>query len=87
MNYSVDKEIGHLLEGLLRLGTKNADETYSVLYGTVFKDDKLQNTLESLFGTLKAAKKRGIIDFKGELLMQGVHDKVEIKVLKPEWKP
>ena len=40
----------------------------------LFKDDKVSNTLESLAGTLKAAKKRGIISYKPELLLQGMSD-------------
>jgi hypothetical protein len=31
-----------------------------------------------LNGTLRAAKKRGVIDFDGELLLQGVHDSVDV---------
>jgi hypothetical protein len=34
-----------------------------------------------LLGTLKAAKKRKLIYFEGELLLQGVHDKVDIVLL------
>ena len=37
-------------------------------------------------GTMKAAKKRKVIDFQGELLLQGVHDKVEVKLLQPDFK-
>ena len=29
-------------------------------------------------GSLKAAKKRGVLNFPGQLLLQGVHDKVEV---------
>jgi len=32
---------------------------------------------------LRAAKKRKVIAFKGELLLKGVSDKVEIELLKP----
>lgn len=37
---------------------------------------------ESLVGTMKAAKKRGIIDFQGQMLLQGAHDNVVV-TLKP----
>lgn len=33
-------------------------------------------------GTLKAAKKRGLIDFKGQMLLKGAHDNVDIVLLK-----
>lgn len=37
--------------------------------------------LESLVGTLKAARKRGVIDWKGQMLLKGTHDAVVIKLL------
>ena len=45
-------------------------------FATLFDDDECQQTLESLMGTLKASKKRGIITFEGQLLLKGSHDKV-----------
>ena len=53
----------------------------AVAYGVLFKDDAVQQTFEALLGTLKAAKKRKVITFEGELLLQGVHDKVDIIML------
>jgi hypothetical protein len=32
-------------------------------------------------GTLKAASKRGAIDWKGQMLLKGTHDAVVIKLL------
>ena len=37
--------------------------------------------VEALNGTLRAAKKRGVIYFDGELLLQGVHDGVDVVLL------
>lgn len=48
----------------------------------LFKDDKVANTLESLAGTLKAAKKRGILSYKPELLLQGMSDNEPITLKK-----
>ncbi|KAL0483482.1 hypothetical protein AKO1_014748 [Acrasis kona] len=79
--YRVEKEIEELVHGIKRI----AGDSNKVTFGQLFKDDKLQNTLESLFGTLKAARKREVINFKGELLLQGVHDKEEITLLKPDY--
>lgn len=31
-------------------------------------------------GTLKSAKKRGLIDFKGQMLLKGMHDNVVITI-------
>jgi len=35
-------------------------------------------------GTLKAAKRKKIVSYSGELLLQGVHDNVDIVLLKDE---
>lgn len=48
----------------------------------MFNDDKCANIFEALVGTLRAAKKRKFLTYDGELLLQGVHDNVEI-ILKP----
>lgn len=53
----------------------------SVLFGDLFDDDLVQNYYEALIGTLKAAKKRKLIDFKGQMLLKGAHDKVKITIL------
>ena len=44
----------------------------------LFHDDKCANIFEALVGTLRAAKKRKVLTYDGELLLQGVHDDVEI---------
>jgi len=48
----------------------------------LFNDDRCANIFEALVGTLRAAKKRKIVAYDGELLLQGVHDSVII-TLKP----
>lgn len=50
-------------------------------FGVLFKDDRCANIFEALVGTLKAAKKKKIVDFQGELLLQGVHDNVDVILL------
>lgn len=60
-----------------RLGEKDAP---NVTFGELFDDDDVQNYYEALVGTLKAAKKRGLIDYKGTLLLKGVSDKVIITI-------
>lgn len=47
----------------------------------LFNDDRCANIFEALVGTLRAAKKRKIVKYDGELLLQGVHDNVEITLL------
>jgi len=52
-----------------------------VKFGVLFKDDRVSNIFEALVGTLRAAKKRKIITYEGELLLQGVHDNVIVTLL------
>ena len=54
-----------------------------VKFGVLFNDDRCANIFEALVGTLRAAKKRKILTYDGELLLQGVHDNVEITLLPP----
>ncbi|XP_048842110.1 costars family protein ABRACL [Brienomyrus brachyistius] len=77
----VAHEVALLTEEIQRLGSKNADGTTSVKFGVLFNDEKCANLFEALVGTLKAAKRRKIITFDGELLLQGVHDNVDVILL------
>jgi len=43
--------------------------------------DATQDTYEALLGTMIAARKRGVVDFKGQMLLKGAHDKVDIVLL------
>lgn len=63
-----------LVEEINRLGEKNGNGKMSVKFGTLFEDDKCANLFEALVGTLRAAKKRGVVDFQGEILLQGKFD-------------
>ncbi|XP_054486026.2 costars family protein ABRACL isoform X1 [Agelaius tricolor] len=78
---NVEHEISLLVEEIRRLGTKNADGQVSVKFGVLFADEKCANLFEALVGTLKAAKRRKIVTYQGELLLQGVHDNVDIMLL------
>uniref|UniRef100_A0A7N5K4I9 Costars family protein ABRACL n=2 Tax=Ailuropoda melanoleuca TaxID=9646 RepID=A0A7N5K4I9_AILME len=78
---NVEHEINLLVEEIHRLGSKNADGKLSVKFGVLFRDDKCANLFEALVGTLKAAKRRKIVTYPGELLLQGVHDDVDIILL------
>ena len=50
---------------------------------TSFSSQNLKTPVEALMGTLRAAKKRSVVDFQGQLLLQGVHDDVDV-ILLPE---
>ena len=47
-----------------------------VLFGKLF--DETQDIFEALGGTLKAAKKQGLISYTAMILLKGAHDKVPI---------
>ncbi|XP_024022580.1 costars family protein [Morus notabilis] len=83
---NVEEEVERLKEEIKRLGKIQADGSYKVTFGVLFHDDKCANIFEALVGTLRAAKKRKFVAYDGELLLQGVHDNVEI-MLKPSPQP
>ncbi|KAM7470597.1 hypothetical protein LguiA_008780 [Lonicera macranthoides] len=80
---NVGEEVERLKVEIKRLGTLQDDGSYKVTFGVLFHDDQCANIFEALVGTLRAAKKRKVLTYDGELLLQGVHDNVEI-ILKPE---
>jgi hypothetical protein len=76
----LDEECNQLLDDIRRIGEPGEPH---VLFGELFDDDAAQNYYEALVGTLKSAKKRGLIEFKGQMLLKGPHDKVKITILSP----
>ena len=79
---NVEHEVELLIEEIKRLGTPNADGQISVTFGVLFRDDRCANLFEAMVGTLRAAKRKKILKYDGELLLQGVHDNVEVVLLK-----
>ena len=73
----MDHDIQLLLDCLRRIGAPDGATTF----GRVFSDEILEQQLESLVGTLKAAKKKKLVQFEGEMLLQGAHDHVEIRLM------
>ena len=70
--YDVDDEVGKLVSICQRLcGGKGKGE---FTFKDIFYDEEAESTFESLMGTLKAAKRRGIISYEPPLLLQGAHD-------------
>ena len=80
----VGHEVKLLIQEIKRLGTPNADGQMVVKFGVLFSDDKCANLFEALVGTLRAAKRKKFISYEGELLLQGVHDNVDVILLKEE---
>lgn len=73
----LDEECQQLLVDIRRIG-KSGEPMCT--FGELFEDDDVANYYEALVGTLKAAKKRKMVDFKGQLLLKGVSDAVEISI-------
>mmetsp|Transcript_20551 Transcript_20551/g.44952 ORF Transcript_20551/g.44952 Transcript_20551/m.44952 type:complete len:83 (-) Transcript_20551:2339-2587(-) len=80
-NSHVEEEVKMLVEEINRLGSPNADGKMSVKFGVLFADDRCANIFEALVGTLRAAKKRKVLTFEGEMLLQGAHDNVDVILL------
>mmetsp|Transcript_52302 Transcript_52302/g.106611 ORF Transcript_52302/g.106611 Transcript_52302/m.106611 type:complete len:84 (+) Transcript_52302:23-274(+) len=77
----VDKEVVMLLEEMERLGTRGEDGILKCKFGALIKDDKCSNIFEAIVGTLRAAKKKKIITFEGQMLLSPTHDDVDVIVL------
>ena len=73
----LEEEIKQLLIDIERIGEAGVP---SVTFGELFDDDDVQQYYEALVGTLKCAKKRGLIQYKGMLLLKGVSDNVVISI-------
>jgi hypothetical protein len=73
-------EVALLQEWVAKLGSRDAATgRISVPFGALY--DATQDVFEALGGTLKAAKKRGIVAYGAPLLLKGAHDKVLIELL------
>ena len=77
----VDHEIKLLQEQITKLGSVNAEGKSEVTFGVLY--DATVDIFEALAGTLKSAKKRGIIAYSAPILLKGSHDKVVITLLVP----
>ena len=68
---NVEHEVALLQEEIKRLGQPDSEGKYVVTFGVLFNDDRCANIFEALVGTLKAAKKKKIVSYDAELLLQG----------------
>lgn len=74
-DYSVDEEVSKLCDIAERLigGPRGIFK-----FKDIFYDHEAESAFESLVGTLLAARKRKILVFEGPMLLQGVHDDLDI---------
>lgn len=66
-----------LLKDIRRVGEPGKP---SVTFGDLFEDDQVANYYEALVGTLKAAKKKGLVKYQGQVLLKGISDNVMISI-------
>ena len=81
---NVAHEVELLVQEIKRLGQQNSDGQYVVKFGVLFSDDRCANLFEALVGTLRAAKRKKIVKYDKELLLQGVDDNTDIVLLKED---
>jgi len=74
----LNEELQQLLKDIRRIGERGKPRCN---YGELFDDEKVANYYEALLGTLKAAKKKGLISYNGQILLKGVNDDEVIKIL------
>eukprot|EP00050_Salpingoeca_kvevrii_P022717 m.131067 g.131067 ORF g.131067 m.131067 type:complete len:647 (+) comp9803_c0_seq1:592-2532(+) len=74
-----DKEIRKLIREIQRLSPDGV-EPAQVKFGPLFEETA--NIFEALAGTLLTAKKKKVVDYDGQLLLQRAHDDVVITLLK-----
>jgi len=81
-HYDVDEEVRLIHFHVYRIAQATTGGLTST-FANVFNDPQVEQTFESLVGTLKAAKKRGILDFPGMLLLMPTHKDVIITLKEP----
>lgn len=75
------RDVRLLVQAIERLAPAALPRT--VKFSDVFADAELEQQLESLMQTLKAARKQGLLTFEGQILLQGVNDDVPISLVEP----
>jgi hypothetical protein len=71
-------ELQRLIKDIKRVGDPAKP---FVTFGDLFDDDGVANYYEALVGTLKAAKKKGLVSYEGQILLKGISDSVVISIV------
>lgn len=77
---TVNKEARQLCEEIKRI----SGGATSVRFGDFIEDETVEQTFEAPMGTLKAAKRLGLLTYEGELLLKGPSDNVIISLISSE---
>jgi len=81
MPYDVEHEIKLVQFHIARIGKEQPDGTVVTTFGDMFNDPTAEQIFESLVGSLKAAKKKGIIKFDAQMLLMPTHKDVKITLV------
>jgi len=73
----VETEVRQLVDDIRRIKPEGELHCH---FGDLFSDPQVEQFYEALVGTLKAAKKKGLIQFKGQILLKGMHDQVRVSI-------
>jgi hypothetical protein len=65
---------------VIRHGSRSGSQQHKIPFGSLFY--ATDNVFEALAGTLRTAKKYGVVDYDGDLLMQRIHDDTVITLIK-----
>ena len=74
----IEREIKQLVKDIRRIEPHG--ENFCT-FGVLFDDPDVEQYYEALVGTLKAARRQGVISFKGQMLLKGMHDLVKINIV------
>ena len=78
---NVDHEVELLVEEMKRLSSENDSEGRPVVpFGVLFNDTRCANIFEALVGTLRAAKRKKVVAYEGQILLQGKNKTRTFKV-------
>jgi len=83
MSYDVEHEIKGVQYFVAKIGKQEPDGTYKCTFAQIFGDEEAEQWFESLVGSLKAARKAGVIKFDGQMLLMPVSKDVVIHLIKP----
>jgi len=82
-HYNVDEEVRLIHMHTERVSKEKGRSGMEATFGEIFSDSQVEQVFESLVGSLKAAKRRGILDFPGQLLLMPTHKDTMITLKEP----
>merc|ERR1712137_296462 len=81
--YDVEHEIKLVQWYVAKVGKKQDDGSYKCTFADIFYDEEAEQIFESLVGSLKAAKRKGVLKFDGQMLLMPTHKDVILHPVTP----